>query len=115
MSGRKTIPGVGYMEMGQRLLFVLVMLVLFAPLAYAANFLFSELTRKWGVARFITALSAYTFVTFVFYVWLFVKFRMAGLVAIYLLILAQTLYGVSRFKLDFREYVRNTLNGLRKK
>ena len=103
------------MEIGQRLLFGLVLLVLFAPLAYATNFLFGELSRKWGVFRFMSALSAFTFVSFILYVWLFLKFRMAGLAVIYLLILAQTLFGVFFFRKEFRDNVRNTMNGLRKK
>jgi hypothetical protein len=102
------------METGQRVLTVLALLVLFAPLAYASNFLFTELARRWGVAKFLSALSAFTFVSFILYVWLFLRFRTAGLVAIYLLILAQTLFGLSRFRQEFREAIRNTLNGLRK-
>ncbi|HEY3489089.1 MAG TPA: hypothetical protein VGK27_03080 [Candidatus Deferrimicrobiaceae bacterium] len=108
------------MEIGQRLLFVLVMLVLFAPLAYASNFLFGELSRRWGVLRFISALSAFTFVSFIFYAWLFFRFRMAGygmvgLGLIYLILLAQTVAGVYRFRNEFRESLRNTMNGFRKK
>jgi fatty acid desaturase len=103
------------METGQRLLLVLVFLVLFAPLAYTTNFLFGELGKKWGVAKFLSALSAYTFVSFIFYVWLFLKFRIAGLVVIYLLLVAQTVFGLSRFREEFKEQTRNTLNGLRKK
>ncbi len=103
------------MEIGQRLLTVLVLLVLFAPLAYANNFLFSELTRKWGVVKFISVLSVFTFVSFILYVWLFLRFQMAGLAVIYLLILVQTLIGVSVFRQEFRECVRNTMNGFRKK
>ncbi|HEY5996063.1 MAG TPA: hypothetical protein VIU29_03540 [Candidatus Deferrimicrobiaceae bacterium] len=108
------------MDIGQRVLIVLVFLVLFLPLAYATNFLFSELARRWGVARFFSALSAYTFVSFIFYVWLFIRFRLAGLwivglVVIYLLLLGQTLLGLSRFRAEFREHNRNVLAGLRKK
>jgi hypothetical protein len=102
------------MEMGQKVLTVIVLLVLFAPLAYVNNFLFSELTRKWGVFKFISALSVFTFVSFILYVWLFLRFQMAGLAVIYLLILGQSVAGVSFFREEFRECVRNTMNGLRK-
>lgn len=108
------------MEIGQRLLLVLVLLILFAPLAYATNFLFGALSRKWGVVKFMSALSAFTFVSFIFYVWLFLRFRMAGqgmvgLGLIYLILLAQTVAGVYRFRNEFRESLRNTMNGFRKK
>lgn len=103
------------MEVGQRLLFVLVLLVMFAPLAYAVNFLFGELARRWGTIRFLSALTAYTFATFILYTFLFLRFRTAGLVAIYLLLLAQTLFGLSHFKAEFKASVRNTLDGFRKK
>jgi hypothetical protein len=103
------------MQTGSPVLFFVLMLVLFAPLAYTTNFLFAELARRWGTMRFIMALAAYSFVTFFLYVLLFAKFRTAGLVAIYLLILAQTGYGIYRFRDEFRETVRNTLSGFSRK
>ncbi len=103
------------MEIARSLLTVLVLLILFAPLAYANNFLFAELSRKWGVVKFMSALSVFTFVTFILYVWLFLRFRMVGLAVIYLLLVAQTAAGVLSFREEFKDCVRNTLNGFRKK
>lgn len=102
------------METAQRILAVVVALVLFAPLAYTTNFLFAELARRWGTLKFLSALAVFTFASFVFYVWLFLRFRTVGLVLIYLILVALTLFGLSFFREEFREAVRNTRNGFRK-